>query len=103
MTSSLFETLPGILADAWRSLRRAPAFWATQLDLSPFGGRLRPVFFLDAGQAGRVTDLFSSKALVGGGVGLSLLRGLIRLDFSVPISPDVGGKVRFDLVVRGVR
>ena len=82
---------------------RAPAFWAAQLDLAPVGGRFRPVLFIDAGQGGRIGELFSSTAFVGGGVGLSLFHGLVRLDFSRPISPDVGGKVRFDLVFQGVR
>jgi hypothetical protein len=82
---------------------RAPAFWAAQVDISPFGARVRPVIFLDAGQASRISRLFSSSALVGGGVGLSLFSGLIRFDLSRPISPDQSGKVRFDLVVKGVR
>jgi len=85
------------------SSRRAPAFWAAQLDITPFGARVRPVIFLDAGQASGVSRLFSSSALVGGGVGLSLFSGLIRLDLSRPISPDQSGKVRFDLVIQGVR
>ncbi len=82
---------------------RAPAFWAAQVDISPFGARVRPVIFLDAGQASRISRLFSSSALVGGGVGLSLFRGLIRFDLSRPISPDQSGKVRFDLVIQAVR
>ncbi len=82
---------------------RAAAFWAAQLDVSPFGGRVRPVIFLDAGQASRISRLFSSSALVGGGVGLSLFTGLIRFDLSRAISPDRPGKVRFDLVIQGVR
>jgi hypothetical protein len=82
---------------------RAPAFWATQLDITPFGSRVRPVIFLDAGQAERISGLFSSSALVGGGVGLSLFRGLIRIDLSRPISPDQPGKVRLDLVIQGAR
>jgi hypothetical protein len=82
---------------------RSPAFWAGQLDLAPVGSRFRPVLFIDAGQGGRIADLFSNTALVGGGVGVSLFHGLVRLDFSHPISPDVGGKVRFDLVFQGVR
>jgi hypothetical protein len=82
---------------------RSPAFWAAQLDLAPVGSRFRPVLFIDAGQGGRIADLFSSTALVGGGVGVSLFHGLVRLDFSRPISPDAGGKVRFDLVFQGVR
>ena len=83
--------------------RRGQAFWATQLDLAPIRGRLRPVAFIDAGQAARAEDLFSSKALVGGGIGISLFSGLIRFDLSHPISPDTGGKVRFDLVVQAAR
>jgi hypothetical protein len=83
--------------------RRAPAFWAGQLDATPFGGRVRPVIFLDAGQASRASDLFSSTALVGGGLGLSLFSGWIRFDLSRPISPDRADKVRFDLVIQGVR
>ncbi len=82
---------------------QAPSFWAAQLDVSPLGGPVRPVLFVDAGQAARTADLFSSEALVGGGIGLSLLRGLVRFDFSVPMTPDIGGKVRFDLVIGGVR
>jgi hypothetical protein len=82
---------------------REPAFWAAQLDITPFRARVRPVVFLDAGQASRISRLFSSSALVGGGVGLSLFNGLIRFDLSRPISPDDSGKVRFDLVIQGVR
>jgi hypothetical protein len=82
---------------------QAPSFWSAQLDVTPSSGLIRPVAFLDAGQAGRTADLFSGNALVGGGVGLSLLRGMVRFDFSVPISPDIGGKVRFDFVMHGVR
>ncbi|MGZ8399500.1 MAG: BamA/TamA family outer membrane protein, partial [Gemmatimonadales bacterium] len=82
---------------------RAPAFWAAQVDITPFGARVRPVIFLDAGQASEISSLFSSSALVGGGVGLSLFSGLIRFDLSRAIAPDQSSKVRFDLVVRGVR
>lgn len=82
---------------------RGQAFWAAQLDLAPFRGRFRPVAFLDAGQAARPADLFGSEALVGGGVGVSLFGGLMRFELSHPISPDADGKVRFDIVVQGVR
>jgi hypothetical protein len=82
---------------------RAPAFWAAQLDITPFGAQVRPVIFLDAGQASQISRLFSTSALVGGGVGLSLFSGLIRFDLSRSVSPDQSGKVRFDLVVQGVR
>jgi hypothetical protein len=83
--------------------RRGQAFWAAQLDIAPIHARIRPVAFVDAGQAARAGDLFSSQALVGGGIGISLLSGLIRFDLSHPISPDTGGKVRFDLVVQAAR
>ncbi len=83
--------------------RRAPAFWAAQLDVTPLGGRVRPVLFIDAGQAARPGDLFGSQALVGAGVGLSLLRGLLRFDLSHPVTPDDGRKIRFDLVLQAVR
>jgi hypothetical protein len=82
---------------------RGQAFWSAQLDVAPFHGRLRPVAFVDAGQAARAEDLFSSKALAGGGIGLSVFSGLIRFDLSHPISPDIGGKVRLDIVVQAVR
>jgi hypothetical protein len=82
---------------------RAPAFWATQVDLALLTGRVRPVLFLDAGQASRMGDLLSSTALVGAGAGLSLLKGLLRFDLSRPVSPDMGGKLRFDVVIQGVR
>ena len=82
---------------------RGPAFWAGQLDVTPFDGRVRPVFFIDAGQASRISRLFSSTAIVGAGLGLSLFRGLLRFDLSRPISPDQTGKVRFDLLVQGAR
>lgn len=82
---------------------RAPAFWAAQVDVTPFEGRVRPVIFIDAGQAGPLAHLFSRDALVGGGVGLSLFKGILRFDLSSPVSPDRRGKVRFDLVIQGVR
>ena len=86
----------------------APAFWAAQLDVSPMRGTIRPIFFIDAGQAAPLGELFESRALVGGGVGVSvyspLLRTtLFRLDLSHPLSPDDGGEWRFDLVFSPVR
>ena len=86
---------------------RAPAFWAAQLDVSPLRGTIRPVLFIDAGQAGPGSDLFSTDALVGGGIGVSmyspLLRTtLVRFDLSHPITPE-GGEWRFDVVFSPVR
>jgi hypothetical protein len=54
-------------------------------------------------KAARISRLFASSGLIRGRVGLSLFSGLIRFDLSRPISPDQPGKVRFDLVVQGVR
>ena len=82
---------------------RGQAFWAARLDITPFSGRIRPVIFADAGQAARADDLFSSQALVGAGIGLSLFHGVLRFDLSHPVSPDIGGKVRFDIVVEAAR
>jgi hypothetical protein len=82
---------------------RGQAFWAAQLDVTPFGGRLRPVAFVDAGQAERPADLFSSTAFAGAGVGVSFFGGVLRLDLSHPLTPDDGGKVRFDIVLQAVR
>ena len=56
--------------------RRGQAFWAAQLDVAPIAGRLRPVAFVDAGQAGRPGDLFSSDGAGGRGRGrLAVQRG----------------------------
>ncbi len=81
---------------------RGQAYWALQSDVSPIKGTFHPVFFLDAGQAAGPADLGSTRVLVGGGVGFSLLDGLVRFDFSHPITPG-GGGLRFDLAIRAVR
>ncbi|HTC25241.1 MAG TPA: ShlB/FhaC/HecB family hemolysin secretion/activation protein [Gemmatimonadales bacterium] len=78
------------------------AFWSAQLDIAPLPGRVRPVFFADAGQAGAADGLFSTQALAGAGVGLSFFRGALRFDLSRRLSPDVA-RLRFDLVVGAVR
>ena len=83
--------------------RQGQAFWAAQLDLAPIPGRIRPVVFIDAGQAAAADDLFQSEALVGAGAGVSFFNGLLRFDLSHPLHPDVGGKLRFDIVLQGVR
>jgi hypothetical protein len=86
-------------------IRRGQAFWAAQLDVSPLKWRVRPILFVDAGQAGRLSEVFSSKALVGGGIGASLAGRFfrIRFDLSHPLSPDSDEKLRFDLVLQSVR
>jgi hypothetical protein len=82
--------------------RRGQAFWSAQLDVTPLPGRLRPVLFADAGQAGDAEGLFSGRVLAGAGVGLSLFGGLLRFDLSRAVSPDEA-KLRFDIVVQGAR
>ena len=83
--------------------RQGQAFWAAQLDLAPIRGRIRPVVFIDAGQAGAADELFETDALVGAGAGVSLFNGLLRFDLSHPLAPDTGGDLRFDIVLQGVR
>jgi hypothetical protein len=82
--------------------RRGQAFWAAQLDITPLPGRLRPVLFADAGQAGGAGSLFEGRVLGGVGVGLSLFGGLLRFDLSRAVSPD-DASLRFDVVVQGPR
>ena len=83
-------------------VRRGQAFWAAQLDVTPIPGRLRPVLFIDAGQAGGAGSLFTGRVLAGAGVGLSLFGGLLRFDLSRAVSPD-RARLRFDIVVQGGR
>jgi hypothetical protein len=83
--------------------RQGQAFWGAQLDLAPIPGRIRPVVFIDAGQAGDADQLFETEALVGAGAGASFFNGLLRFDLSHPLHPDTGGKLRFDIVLQAVR
>ncbi len=77
------------------------AFWAAQLDVPLRRRGIVPVLFADAGQAGTVTALFDQRVFAGGGVGLSLLGGLLRFDFSHPITKG-GSGLRFDLGLRSL-
>jgi hypothetical protein len=81
---------------------RGQAFWATQLDIAPIRGRIRPVLFADAGRASAPGDLFEGQVLVGAGVGLSVFGGLLRLDLSRRLSPG-DGTVRFDVTAGAPR
>jgi hemolysin activation/secretion protein len=82
--------------------RRGQAFWATQVDVAPLEGRLRPVLFVDAGQAGGAEGLFSGKVLAGAGVGLSMFGGFVRFDLSHSLAPDDPG-LRFDIAIQQPR
>lgn len=81
--------------------RRGQAFWAAQLDVPLRRGVVQPVLFADAGQAGKSTDLFSTRVIAGGGAGLSIAGGLVRFDLSHPISSG-GSGLRFDLSMRAL-
>lgn len=76
--------------------QRGQAFWAVQLDYGLSRKLFRPVVFADAGQAARPGDFGHTPLLAGVGAGASLLRGLVRLDLAVPVTP--GGGARVDLV-----
>ena len=82
--------------------RRGQSFWAAQVDVAPVKGRLRPVLFVDAGQAGGAESLLSGKVLAGAGVGLSMFGGLLRFDLSHSLAPDDPG-LRFDIAVQQPR
>jgi hypothetical protein len=76
---------------------RGQAMWAVQADWALNRKWVRPVLFLDAGQVGSVDGLLDERVLVGAGVGISALRGLVRLDLSAPLSSGASG-LRVDLV-----
>jgi hypothetical protein len=78
--------------------RRGQSFWAAQVDVAPVKGRLRPVLFVDAGQAGGAESLLSGKVLAGAGVGLSMFGGFLRFDLSHSLAPDDPG-LRFDIAI----
>jgi hemolysin activation/secretion protein len=82
--------------------QRGQAMWALQADWAPIGSWIRPVLFADAGQAAAADQLSQTEILVGGGAGVSLVRGLIRIDFSHAINPGVGG-LRVDVAVLAPR
>jgi hypothetical protein len=82
---------------------RGQAFWSVQSDLTLSDSwGLRPVLFLDAGQAASPDRLFRDEPLVGAGVGASLLRGLIRFDLSHGLTGD-DNNLRFDIVFSAAR
>ena len=71
-------------------------FWSAQLDFALRRSAIwTPVLFADIG------DTFSSDPLIGGGIGLSLLNGMVRLNLSQGFRPTTN--VRFDLVFRAAR
>lgn len=75
---------------------RAQAFWSLQGDWTPLKGPVRPVLFVDVGQAGSIGGVFDEKPLVGAGVGVSAFNGIFRMDLSVPLQGPASG-LRFDI------
>jgi len=76
--------------------RVARQFWSAQLDFALRRSAIwAPVVYADIG------DTFSADPLIGGGVGLSLLNGMIRFSLSKGFHP--ANDVRFDLVFRAPR
>ena len=91
--------------------QRGAAFWSAQADVTPFGGPVRPVLFVDAGWAGDVSGYFGGPPLVGAGIGLSIYSklfrtGIIRFDLSRALTErDTPGNsaFRFDVILTAVR
>lgn len=79
------------------------AFWAFRADWAPMSGTVRPVLFIDSGQAGSVSRLSDEPLLVGGGIGASFFNGLVRFDLSGPFAGGEGEGVRFDIVFGALR
>lgn len=77
------------------------ALWSLQVDYAPTAGWVRPVLFTDVGQSAAPKLLFNSTVLVGGGVGVSFVRGLVRFDLSHPWYG--AGGFKFELALRAVR
>ena len=85
-------------------VQRGDAFWAIQADVNATPRPIRPVVFLDAGQAGNLGRLGDTRLLVGAGAGVSLAGGLIRFELSHPITPRPDGSgLRLDLVLGAPR
>ena len=87
--------------------QRGRSLWSVQGDWSPARGTVRPVLFLDGGQAADPSELADSRVLLGGGVGVSALNGLVRGQLSYPFAglgrPARASDIRFDLVFGSVR
>ena len=77
---------------------RGEGFWSAQLDVAlTQAWALAPVAFIDVGDTFAFDERFdASDALVGVGVGASLLNGWLRFNLAKPLNPS--GSVRFDLL-----
>ena len=77
------------------------ATWSVQVDWPLIRGVLQPVLFADAGQAAAASDLSGARLLAGGGLGFALLSGVLRFDFSHPITTG-GSGLRLDIGARAL-
>ncbi|HQR18048.1 MAG TPA: hypothetical protein PK948_06740 [Gemmatimonadales bacterium] len=75
---------------------KGQAFWSLQGDWTPLKGHVRPVLFLDIGQAGELGSVLSERPLIGAGAGVSFFNGIVRFDLSVPLAGPAQG-LRFDI------
>ena len=87
---------------------RGQAFWATMVDVTPWGGTFRPVFFADAGWAGALDDFDDPEAADRGRcrpVHLQQPASLgphpLRPEPAVRAGPP--GNSRFDVIIQAVR
>lgn len=82
--------------------QRGSALWAVQVDWMPGRGTLRPVFFADAGQAGVPATLSRQRLLAGGGAGVALLGGAMRVQLALPFTGPTHDP-RLDIVFGSLR
>ena len=76
--------------------RSGREFWSAQLDFAVARSLFwTPVVFFDVG------DTFTADPLMGAGIGLSLVNGMLRFDFSKGLTPSTG--IRFDLAFSAAR
>jgi hypothetical protein len=90
------ETLRGYPAGA---LRGASA-WTGSLDLGWSTAAVSPVVFVDAGQVAPRLARFIGQPAFSFGAGLSLLGGLVRLDFARPVAPNARWRLNLTLGAR---
>ena len=76
-----------------------PAFWRGRFEVGNAFPAFRLTVFTDAGWAGTRSNFVHGRALLGAGVGVSMLDGLIRMDLSRGLRAPVGW--RFDLYFDG--
>jgi hypothetical protein len=89
-------TLRGYPPDAFRGA----SAWAAAVDVALRRGAVNPVLFADAGQVAARGLRFGGVPAASVGVGLSLLRGLLRLDAARPLAPDARWRLTLAIAAR---